>query len=229
MPDGADLQHHHAHRVGDDVVQLARDPRTLLGDRDARRGLALALGRARPRPPPRRPAAARSRSAKPASQTIANRTGMKMNSPAGVTGRCRRRRRRREHDDEAGRGLDASRRLPSRKAAARPATNAATEKTTRRPSTNEIAAARSQTAAGAANGKRRRASSGRKSSDDRRHGEPERRPRCANGVLAEGDLERALERGEHDERVERVLAEDSARIAHAPERTRAAGGRVLLR
>ena len=44
VPDGADLQHHHAHGVGDDVVQLARDPRALLGDRDPRRRLALALG-----------------------------------------------------------------------------------------------------------------------------------------------------------------------------------------
>ena len=34
VPDGADLQHHHADGVGDDVVQLARDPRALLGDRD---------------------------------------------------------------------------------------------------------------------------------------------------------------------------------------------------
>ena len=44
VADGADLEHHHADGVGDDVVQLARDPRALLGDRDARRGLALALG-----------------------------------------------------------------------------------------------------------------------------------------------------------------------------------------
>ena len=44
MPDGADLKHHHADGVGDDVVELARDPRALLGDRDARRRLALALG-----------------------------------------------------------------------------------------------------------------------------------------------------------------------------------------
>ena len=43
VADRADLQHHDADRVGDDVVQLARDPRALLGDRDARRRLALAL------------------------------------------------------------------------------------------------------------------------------------------------------------------------------------------
>ena len=44
MPDRADLEHHHADRVGDDVVELARDPRALLGDGDAGRRLALALG-----------------------------------------------------------------------------------------------------------------------------------------------------------------------------------------
>ena len=40
---GADLEHHHAHGVGDDVVELARDPRALLRDGDPRRGLALPL------------------------------------------------------------------------------------------------------------------------------------------------------------------------------------------
>ena len=44
MPDGADLEHHHADGVGDDVVELAGDPRALLGHRDARRRLALPLG-----------------------------------------------------------------------------------------------------------------------------------------------------------------------------------------
>ena len=43
VPDGADLEHHDADGVGDDVVELAGDPRTLLRHRDARR-LALALG-----------------------------------------------------------------------------------------------------------------------------------------------------------------------------------------
>src|SRR5918994_3978317 len=51
-------------------------------------------------------------------------------------------------------------RLPSKKAAATPATVALTAKTISRPSTNEAAAASSQSEAGAAKGKRRRASSG---------------------------------------------------------------------
>ena len=44
MPDGAHLEHHHAHRVGDDVVEFARDPCTLLRDRDSCGRLALAFG-----------------------------------------------------------------------------------------------------------------------------------------------------------------------------------------
>jgi hypothetical protein len=43
VPDGADLEDHHAHCVGDDVVELACDPRALLRHRDAGRGFALAL------------------------------------------------------------------------------------------------------------------------------------------------------------------------------------------
>ena len=43
VPDRAHLEHHHADRVGDDVVELAGDPRALLGHRDARRRLALPL------------------------------------------------------------------------------------------------------------------------------------------------------------------------------------------
>jgi hypothetical protein len=44
VPDGADLKHHHADCMGNDVVQLARDPRALLRHRDACNRLALALG-----------------------------------------------------------------------------------------------------------------------------------------------------------------------------------------
>jgi hypothetical protein len=41
---GADLEHHHAHGMGDDVMKLAGDPRALLGHRDPCGGLSLALG-----------------------------------------------------------------------------------------------------------------------------------------------------------------------------------------
>ena len=47
VSDGADLKHHHAHGVGDDVVELARDPGSLLGHRDPSGGFSLALGEGR--------------------------------------------------------------------------------------------------------------------------------------------------------------------------------------
>ena len=44
VPDGADLQDHHADGVRDGVVQLARDPRPLLAHGDTRRGIPFLLG-----------------------------------------------------------------------------------------------------------------------------------------------------------------------------------------
>ncbi len=44
VPDGADLEHHHADGVGDDIVEFARNAGALLGNRDPGRRLALALG-----------------------------------------------------------------------------------------------------------------------------------------------------------------------------------------
>ena len=71
MPDGADLEHHHADGVGDDVVELPRDARALLGHGDPGRGVPLPLGL----PTPARSAASAcselSRIAKPASQLTA--------------------------------------------------------------------------------------------------------------------------------------------------------------
>jgi hypothetical protein len=44
VPDGADLKHHHADGVRDDVVELACDSRALFCYRDACGRLALTLG-----------------------------------------------------------------------------------------------------------------------------------------------------------------------------------------
>ena len=121
VPDGADLQHHHADRVGDDVVQLAGDPRALLGDRDARRA-----SRSRSATAARSAAsacAARSRRAKPPSQAIAN-SGRDEDEVAGgavgvVEGDDRGAAERRSRGRAA--PARSSRRLPSRNAAAMPA------------------------------------------------------------------------------------------------------------
>jgi hypothetical protein len=44
VPDSPDLEHHHADRVRHDVVELARDPRPLLGHGEACSGLPFPLG-----------------------------------------------------------------------------------------------------------------------------------------------------------------------------------------
>lgn len=44
VPDRTDLEHHHADGVGDDVVELTRDPRPFLGHRDSRGRVPLPLG-----------------------------------------------------------------------------------------------------------------------------------------------------------------------------------------
>ena len=86
VPHGADLEHHHADRVRDDVVQLAGDPRALLGDGEARRRLALALRLRRARLGRLglllRARAGRSRRA----SRSPNRSGMKTSSPAVCVG-----------------------------------------------------------------------------------------------------------------------------------------------
>ena len=59
VPDRADLEHHDADGVRDDVVELARDARALLGDGDARgrpRARARPASRAPPPLPPAPPA-----------------------------------------------------------------------------------------------------------------------------------------------------------------------------
>ena len=144
VPDGADLQHHHADGVGDDVVQLARDPRALLGDGDARRRLALALGLA---------GALLGRlgllgalaHAKPASQQIANSDGDEDELARRVAGLV--------VDDDRGADQDdgqADPRLPGvGEVAEQERRHHAGTKTlvvnvSSRPSTNEIAAASSQ-------------------------------------------------------------------------------------
>ena len=49
MPDRADLEHHDADGVGDDVVEFARDSRALLRHRDPRSRVPLPLGLGRAR------------------------------------------------------------------------------------------------------------------------------------------------------------------------------------
>ncbi len=83
VPDGAHLEHHHADGVGDDVVELAGDPRALLGHRDPGRSLALALGPDRAHLGCLGLLGALRAARSPATQAATNRSVMKMNELVG--------------------------------------------------------------------------------------------------------------------------------------------------
>ena len=153
MPDCADLENHHADRVGDDVVQLARDPRALLCHRDprGRLTLALCLGRAYFGGFGLRRALAQGVAREPADPELErNEDELARRSPGDVV----------DHDHctaENDRQADAatwrgSRTFPSRNAAAIPMTKKLCMNGSSCASTNEIPAASSQYAAGPAKG-----------------------------------------------------------------------------
>ena len=113
----------------------------------------------------------------------------------------------------------ASGSLPSRNAAAIPAATTPAVNTTSRPSTNESAAASSQTDAGAREAPAAPAEQRQHDERDRRHGEPGRRARRPQRVVPKRDLERALDRREHDQHVQAVAAREGPEPAHAAERS----------
>ena len=123
VPDRSDLEHHHADGVGDDVVQLAGDPCALLGDRDAARGVPLALGlyRAHLRRFGLLGALAQREAGEPADRE--QRRDEDELARGMARGCCRRRSpRRRSRSPGPAVPATSSRRLPSSRAAAMPAT-----------------------------------------------------------------------------------------------------------
>ena len=95
------------------------------------------------------------------------------------------------------------------------------------PSTNESAAAISQTDAGAANGKRPRARRGRITSaaaGAANHGVVVGAP---DESLSDGDLDRSLDRREHDQHVEPEPAKERHHASHAVNVLQCSAGRLL--
>ncbi len=219
VPDGPDLEHHHADRVGDDVVQLARDPRALLGNRHAGRRFALALGLGRAR-------LGRVRLLDPRVQRETREPGDAEHerdeehlARLVVREVVDDRRRAAEYDDEA----DARqhrvvqvpeqerRRHPGEVDAGHERDQLPVDERDRRPQQPErrgraegIAAAREEREHG---------------DDDRRDAEPQRRVRGVLGVAPEHELEHAGERQEHDHDVEPEPSRDALRTASRAERT----------
>jgi hypothetical protein len=160
VPDGADLKDHHADGVGDDVVELTRDARALLGNCEAcsRLALALGLGRAFFCRFGLLGALAQGKAREPADpeeerdeEELAGRVcGLVVDDD------------RRTADDH-GQGdprLQGVAQVPEQERGAIPRTKTLSTKGISRPSTNASPAASIQYAVAAAKGKRRRAKSG---------------------------------------------------------------------
>ncbi len=139
VPDRADLEHHHADRVGDDVVQLACDPRALLGDRDAcgRLALPFGLGRADLGRLGLLGALAQGKACGPAMREVDRDQDELGGDVAGDV--VDDRDDASEDDREPGPRLPASRWFPSRKAATSPTGKRLTMNGMSCPSTNEMA------------------------------------------------------------------------------------------
>lgn len=157
VPDRTDLEHHHADRVSDDVMELTRDPRTLLRHRDARSRIPLPLGQGRAlfRRLGLLGAFAQSKPGQPADRELEgneDEIGGYMSRDLVDDDR-----RAAENERQPMPACRAFRTLPSRNATAIPTTNRLVMNGISRQSTKEIPAASSQYDAGAANGKRRRA------------------------------------------------------------------------
>ena len=212
VADGADLQHHHAHGVGDDVVELARDPRALLGDRDAGGGLALALGvdGALLRRLDLLGALAQGVTGQPGDQEQGGREDV---VAGGVAGLVRDDDRRPAQDD----GQPDPRLRGVAELAEQERGGHSRDRQRRRVADQPAVGERD--GGGEQPDRDRRAEgpavAGEQRQHDERgggHGEPGRR--LALRVAAERDLERALERAEHDQDVESVAAGEGDEPAH---------------
>ena len=229
VPDGAGLQHHHADRVGDDVVQLAGDPGALLGDGDARRHLALALGLARA-------LLRRLGLHGPLALREAAEPGEREHGRDQQRRRWRRGRvverddRRAARDDAPARCAPGARRAASRSGTRRPCRRRRGRSTTgsRRPSRNDSAAASSHSHAGR---EERRALAGEQRQHERQGGQrprgrsascpacappPRRRPRPPRGRSADPahGVVRTASRGERTPgRAARLLPEEEMGVA----------------
>ena len=228
VADGADLQHHHADGVGDNVVELARDPRALLGHGEAGRRLAPALGLERALlgllgllgPLAQRIAG------EPADREQHRDEDELARSVLGVVvddGR-----RAGDHDGQA----EARLRLVAQVAEQEGRDHAGHRRDHAEhdePAVDERAPGRDHPD-GRRCGEGEAAPQEQRQHDQRecRHREPPRRRRRV-GAVPESGFERDHERREHDQRVESVPADEWAEVAHGVNVLQRFGRRLLLR
>ena len=216
MPDGADLEHHHAHGVGDDVVELARDPRALLGDRDARRCLSLPLGEGRAH-------LRRFGLLGTLAQGVAGDPGD--HEPEGnedeVAGRLWAGdvvdddHDAAEHDGQADARLHVVAQVPEQERGCQPDDAEAADERDQQSVDERERGGQEPVGRRSGEGKAPTREERQHEDRDRRYGEPQRRRRRARRVAPDHELEHARDRQERDQQLEPVLTRDVPDPAHA--------------
>ena len=226
MSDGTDLKHHHAHGVGDDVVELARDPRTLLRHGDSRGGISLPLGQCRAH-------LRRFGLLRTLTQGVARDPGDHV--PEGnedeVAG-CLTRdvvdddHYSNEHDDQPRACLQRIPQIPEQKRACQPDDAEAADE--REQHSVPERDRHGQEPVGSRSGERKAPACEEEQYEDghRRYGDPERRGRRARRVASDHELEHARDRQERDQQLEPVFARDVS-AAHLVNVARAFVRRLL--
>ena len=217
VPDRADLEHHHADGMGNDVVKLAGNPRTLLCHRDTCRRLALPLGPGR---------------------TLLRRFGLLGTLTQGVTrdpGDHEPERDEYEvpdwqwardvvdhdhdpdhNDDQTNARLQRIAEVPEQERARQPdQAEAADEREQQSVAERDR---RGQNPIDSRGGERKASAREERQYQDgnRRYGDPQRRRRCARRVASDDELEHPRDRQERDQQLEPVSARDVSDPDHVP-------------
>ena len=215
VSDGADLEHHHADGVGDDVVELPGDPCALLGDGDACGGLALALG----------PGGAFFRRfglLGTLAQGVAR--DPSDHEPEGNEDEDAGRLIARdvvdddhdadEHDDQANTRLHGAPQVPEQERACQPDDAEAADE--RKQQSVDERERRGQEPVGRRSGEGKAPTCEQRQHENRhrRYGEPQRRGRRARRVASDDELEHARDRQERDQQLEPVLTREVSDPAH---------------
>jgi len=220
VPHGADLEHHHADCVGDDVMELADDAGALLGNGDAGgcRSFKLGLRRAFLRRFGLLGTLAHRKAAQPADPE-------QQRDEDQRTGRVPRlvvdhRRRGAQHDGQTDPSLQGIAQVPEHVRGRHPEHEHAAQERDQ-PSVDERERHRG--------GEREAPTREERQHRDRegRHGEPQGRPGRVPRVASDRDLEHCFGRQQHDQGVDRVPARNVSGPAHALKVLHARAGRLL--
>ena len=227
VPDRADLEHHHADGVGDDVVEFARDSRALLCHRDpgGRVPLPLGLGRAYLRRLSLLGTLAHGKAREPADPE-------QERDEDELADRVRRLvvdhdRRAADRDGQARLCLQDGTLVPEQERGGHPDDEDAGHERDQVP-VDEREPDGQQPERGRSGERKAPPREEREHQDrDRGHAEPRRRPRCVRQASPERYFEHGFERQQHDQHVERVPAGERPEALHVSNVLHALAHRLL--